>query len=133
MKIKNLLRFYYSADSLNKTFDNLIMRLALAAGEDAFSGCGRYAERMAEIVEVKAELGDLWARLDKVLSAMTEGDRLTLKRYAALRVGPDCAFKREIHRAAVKFARRAGGIVAGGGRAYKILCAYRCLMNPAPE
>lgn len=133
VKIKKLLRFYYSADSLNKALDNLIMRLALAAGEDVFSGCGRYAERIASVIDVKQKLGGLWARLDEIISAMTEGDRLTLKKYASMRVGPGCADKKEIHRASVKFARRAGGLLSGSDKVYKVLCAYQCLLSPAPS
>ena len=133
VKIKKLLRFYFSADSLNRALDNIITRLALASGEDVFSGCERYAERIASVIEVKSELCGLWARLDQIIGAMTERDKFTLKRYAAMRTGPVGADKREIHRAAVKFARRSGGLLSGSQNVYKILCAYQCLISPAPD
>ncbi|MDE6074862.1 MAG: hypothetical protein K2G26_00320, partial [Clostridia bacterium] len=75
----------------------------------------------------------LWVRLDGIIGAMTERDKLTLMRYAAMRTGPVGAEKREIHRAAVKFARRSGGLLSGSQNVYKILCAYQCLISPAPD
>lgn len=133
MKVKNLLRFYFSAGSLNAALDNIIMRLAMSSGLDVYAGCATYFSRILEVVEAKNELSHLWARLDGIISAMTGRDRAALKRYAAARVGLQGGDKREIHRAAVKFARRAGGLVAGEESAFKLLSVYRCLMNPAPD
>lgn len=133
MKIKILLRFYFSAGSLNDALDRLITHLAVSSGLDIYGGCAAYAECIFGIVEVKQKLSELWGRLDGVLQKMTERDRRTLRRYAALRTGVKGEEKREIHRAAVKFARRAGGLVSGGGEFYRILCAYRCLISPAPD
>lgn len=133
MKIKNLLRFYFSAGSLNDALDRLITHLAVSSGLDTYGGCELYAERISAIVADKQKLSELWARLDGVISNMTERDRQTLKAYAALRVGAKGGEKKEFHRAAVKFARRAGGLVAGGGEVFKVLGTYRCLISPAPD
>ncbi len=133
MKIKNLLRFYFSAGSLNCALDNIIVRLALDSGLDIYKGCEAYAGRISEIVGVKQKLSELWWRLDGILRNMTERDRATLKRYAALRTGVRGGDRREIHRAAVKFARRAGGLLSGVEELYRVLCAYRCLISPAPD
>ena len=127
MKIKFLLRFYFSAGSLNDALDKIITHLAVSSGLDI------YAERIFDIVETKRKLSCLWERLDGVLQKMTERDRQTLKNYAALRTGVKGEEKREIHRAAVKFARRAGGLLSGGDDGYKALSAYRCLISPAPD
>lgn len=133
MKIKFLLRFYFSAGSLNDALDKIITHLAVSSGLDIYGGCARYAERIFDIVETKRKLSCLWERLDGVLQKMTERDRQTLKNYAALRTGVKGEEKREIHRAAVKFARRAGGLLSGGDDGYKALSAYRCLISPAPD
>lgn len=133
MKIKVFLRFYFSAGSLNDALDKIITHLAVSSGLDIYGGCAQYAERISEIVEVKRKLSELWARLDGVLQKMTVRDRQTLKKYAALRTGVKGEEKREIHRAAVKFARRAGGILSGGDAPYRLLGTYRCLISPAPD
>ena len=133
MKIKRLLRFYFSAGSLNRALDNIITRLALSSGQDVYSGCEEYFDKICKLLEDKRRLGELWARLDGVLGNMTEGDRAALKLYAAARVGVKGDEKREIHRAAVKFARRAAGLLNSGEELYKVMCAYRCLISPAPD
>ena len=89
LSIKNLMRFYFSAGSLNAALDRLILRLGLAAGNDYLAGCAAYAERAAKVVEAKGRLAELWARLDGVICGLTERDRLALKKYAAMRGGAD--------------------------------------------
>ncbi|MDE7257541.1 MAG: hypothetical protein K2N50_06280 [Clostridia bacterium] len=133
MKIKILLRFYFSAGSLNDALDGLITHLAVTSGVDIYGGGAAYAARISDIVEAKRKLSCLWGRLDGILQKMTERDRQTLKRYAALRTGVNGGEKKEIHRAAVKFVRRAGGLLTGGEELYKVVCAYRCLISPAPD
>lgn len=132
MQIKYILRFYFSAGSLNATLDNIITYLAVSSGRDTFAGGEAYFDRISKLISVKRQLSDLWARLDKIIAEMTEKDRATLKRYAALRVGVKGEEKREIHRAAVKFTRRAGSLL-NGGKALSALKAYRCLLSPAPD
>ena len=133
MKIKNLLRFYYSAGSLDRALNNLIFRLAVKAGGDTYSGCEPYADRIAGLIEVKGKLAQLWARLDEIVSGMTEADGAALKKYAYARRAYNGAEKRELHRAVVKFTRRAGGLLSGGEKLYKLMCAYCCLLSPKPD
>lgn len=133
VKIKQLMRFYFSAGSLNRALDNIVTRLAMSSGQDVYAGCEEYFDKICKVLEDKRSLSELWARLDGVLCNMTERDRATLKFYAAARVGVKGDEKKEIHRAAVKFARRAGGLLKSGGELYSVLCAYRCLISPAPD
>ena len=133
MKIKQLMRFYFSAGSLNKALDNIITRLALSSGLDVYSGCEEYFDKISKVTEDKRQLSELWARLDNILCNMTERDRETLKTYAAARGGVKDEDKKEIHRAAVKFARRAGGLLKSGENLYKVMCYYRCLISSAPD
>lgn len=128
MKIKLLMKFYFSAGSLNGALDNIITNLALAAGRDVYAGCEKYFGKISRVVEDKRTLQELWARLDGILGKMTEKDRAALRGYAAARGCVKGEVKKEIHRAAVKFARRAAGLLAGGGELYSVLCAYRCLI-----
>ncbi|MDE7087652.1 MAG: hypothetical protein K2O67_05620, partial [Clostridia bacterium] len=115
---------------LNDALDNIILRLALASAGDYYRGGEECAEKIIKITQVKAELSDMWARLHGIIKSMSERDIDTLKRYAAMRVGARGDDKREIHRAAVKFTRRAGGIISDGARFDKALGAYRCLIRP---
>lgn len=133
MKIKSLLRFYFSAGSLERVLDNLILKLALSSGQDVYSGCEEYFDKISKLTEDKRVLGQLWTRLDGILSKMTEKDRATLKLYGAARAGIPDGDKKEMHRAAVKFARRAEGLLAGGGGLFSVLLKYRCLISPAPD
>ena len=128
MKIKRLLRFYFGAGSLDRALNNIIMRTAVAAGQDIYGGCELYAERMLAIISAKEQLSKLWFRLNGVICQMTVNDAATLKAYAAMRTGARGEQKREIHRAVVKFSRRAFNILSGDGAAYKILCAYYALV-----
>ena len=132
MKIKSIMAFYFWADSLERALDNIITRLALSAGQDVYAGCETYFDKICKVLEDKRKLSELWSRLDGVISKLTERDRTTLKRYAAARTGIKGDEKREIHRAAVKFARRAGGLLKSGGELYSVLCTYRCLISSAP-
>lgn len=133
VKIKSLMRFYFSAGSLNRALDNIITRLALSSGQDTFAGCEEYFDKICKVLEDKRSLSELWARLDGVLCNMTERDRATLKFYAAARGGVKGEEKREIHRAAVKFARRADSLLKSCSELYSIMCTYRCLISPAPD
>lgn len=132
VKIKSIMKFYFWAGSLDRALDNIVTRLALSAGQDVYTGCEEYFEKICRVLEDKQKLSELWARLDGVMRNMTEKDNATLQRYAAARTGIKDDEKREIHRAAVKFARRAGGLLRSCGELYSVLCTYRCLISPAP-
>lgn len=129
VKIKSLMRFYFSAGSLDRALDNIITRLALSSGQDIYGGCEEYFDKIVKVLSDKRSLAELWARLDGVMSNMTERDRATLKFYAAARRGVKDGEKKEIHRAAVKFARRAAGLLKSCEKLFSVLCAYRCLIR----
>lgn len=111
--------------------NGLIERLAVKSGT-AQGGCEYYADKIIALIEVKQNLAALWERLDKVIAAMTDRDKAALKAYAWKRGASD-GEKRELHRAVVKFGRRAANILKGGKELYKNLCAYACLLSPAPD
>ena len=132
MKAKRLLKFYFSAGNLDSVLNAAITQTALAAGRDGYGNCEEYADKMCSLIYTKSRLAQVWARLDGIISAMTERDKCTLKLYAAMRRGPEESERKELHRAVVKFMRRAGGILADN-KVYALLGAYCCLINPAPE
>lgn len=108
MKVKRVLRFYFSADGLEKAFDNLIMSNACKSAQP-YSG-ERYVEKICALIEEKGELNELWRYLDGVISGIAAEDRCALESYALMRFGIkrlDEEKRREIKRAAMKFTRRA--------------------------
>lgn len=131
--LKKILRFYYSAGSLNDALDMIIERVALNSWKD---GEGECFCKVSAVIEVKGELKDFWARLDKVMTSLKEGDLNTLKRYARMRRGISklsVGDRREIHRALVKFGRRAQKLLENSDRAIKCVYAYYALIRPDPD
>ena len=109
MKSKRLLKFYFSADSLNRALDNLITQNALASENCYYSG-EFYAERIIELICAKKELSALWRYLDGVISGFTDNEKNVLKYYGGMRGGTarlSAETVREIKRVTVKFKRRA--------------------------
>ncbi len=109
MKSKRLLRFYFGADALDGAMQNLILGCALGAGEGIQNTLG-CAEKMADIIAAKEELGRLWRYLDGVVAGLDVRTRTALYDYAMARCGvsslpPDK--RREYKRAVVKFTRHA--------------------------
>lgn len=135
MVIKKLLRFYFSAGSLERALNNLIEGIACRSAE-GIRGCAYYADKILAVTAVKEELAALWAKLDSIVSAMSDNDVKSLKRYASMRTGVsklDIAEKRELHRATVKFSRRAEGRLKSAGAAYRTVCVYYGIINPSPD
>lgn len=109
MKIKRLLKFYFSADSLERAFDKLIVARACSSGANLADGA-ECAEYLIELIWEKSELQRLWAYLDGVIAGLSERDCRTLRTYSQMRYGltsVDAERRKEIRRAAVKFRRRA--------------------------
>ena len=131
--LKKILRFYYSAGSLNDALDKIIECVALNSWKDGEGVCFC---KVSEVIEVKGELKEFWARLDKVMTSLKEGDINTLKRYARMRRGTSLLSeedRREIHRALVKFGRRAQSLLTDCDRAIKCVYAYYALIRPEPD
>ena len=127
MKVKRILRFYYCADSLERAFDNLILKIA-----SSFDGSGfDCADRLCRIIGEKSELAALWDYLDGIISRLPEDDNAALGEYARLRCGikrlaPD-EIKR-LRRAVIKFKRRARRL-DGFKRGTELVGKYYCLTS----
>ena len=127
LKMKRILRFYYCAEGLERTFENLILKIALSSYEKS---CYCDADRLCRIIEEKTELNKLWNYLDGIIPALSQEERASLEEYAKMR----CGIKRlgaegvkRIRRAVVKFGRRARrlGDFAKGA---ELVGKYYCLM-----
>lgn len=103
--IKKILKFYYSADGLERYFDGKIMKIAC----DANGSVEGAAYRICGLIEEKRALARLWGYLDGILSQFSESDRRALQFYAYLRCGlkgqPAEIFK-AVRRAVVRLSRR---------------------------
>ncbi|MDE6667986.1 MAG: hypothetical protein K2K38_06565 [Clostridia bacterium] len=129
MKSKQLIRFYFSADNINKALDNLILDKALKSANFTRS-CEYYAERISALICAKEELSKLWNYLDKVVSSLNQRERRVLKFYAGLRVGLSkltLARAKEVKRVTVKFTRHARNIERYG-EGVRLVKEYYCLM-----
>ncbi len=131
MKSKQLLKFYFAADKLEKAIDNMIYANACKSGLDFMRSGEFYAERMCALIEVKTRLNKLWRYLDGVIGGMNEGDRAALKYYALLRTGISRLSdgdRKAIKRAVVKFVRRAR-YIERYSLSYTDLKKYYCLLG----
>lgn len=134
-QLKKVLRFYFSAGSLNSALDGVITRLAATSWQECCGG-ERTFDKVNTVIEIKAELEEFWARLNKVMAKLPSVDLLALKKYASLRVGVlglDAAERKKIHSALVKFKRRAGLLLLSCKRGYACVCAYYALISPNPD
>lgn len=122
MKIKTFLRFYFGAEDLNGKIDRLILFNA--------SKCDTDYERIIELAADKARLCRLMGYLNEVFDRLTPEDLQTLCRYAGMRRGLNGLAKedrREIKRAAMKFARRLK-YIESYAEEIETLLKYRCLL-----
>ena len=127
LKVKVILKFYFTAESLDRAFDNLLIKYGCAYGSDGLKS----AEKLCNIIEERAKLSGLWGYLDGVVSKLTERDRASLKSYSLMRCGVkqlgDSA-RREFKRAVNKFVRRARGIERFSEEV-ALACKYYCLLG----
>ena len=128
MKVKRILRFYYCAESLERAFDNLIMKIATSSFDKSSLNC---ADRLCRIIDEKNELSKLWGYLDGVIPKLSEEERASLEEYARLR----CGIKRlgaddvkRIRRAVVKFMRHARRL-EDFSRGAQLVYKYYCLLG----
>ena len=129
MKSKQLIRFYFSADNINKALDNLILDKALKSANYGKS-CEYYAERILALIDAKEELSKLWGYLDTVVSSLTERERSVLKFYGGLRTGLSrltATRAKEVKRVTVKFTRHAR-LIGRYGEGVRLVKKYYCLM-----
>ena len=135
IKLKRVLRFYFSAGSLNVALDNIITRLASTSWQDVCGGEHTF-DRVNTLIEVKEELKEFWARLNGVMEKFPRPDFEALKKYASLRTGvapSDKEERQKIHSALVKFRRRAINVLLSSPRGYRCVCAYYALISSAPD
>ena len=128
MKSKQLIRFYFSADNVNRALDNLILDKALKSANFGKS-CEYYAERITALIGAKEELSKLWNYLDTVVSSLNEQEKTVLRFYAGLRVGLSrltLAQAKEVKRVTVKFTRHAR-FVGRYGEGVRLVKKYYCL------
>ena len=130
MKSKQLLKFYFSAESMNRALDNLITKNALSSAD-----CGRdgeyYAQKICKLIGAKRELSLLWGYLDGVLKTFDESEKKVLRFYGALRGGTSklsAQNKKEIKRVTVKFARRAR-CLQSYAEGVRLVGEYYCLIK----
>ncbi|MGN1373318.1 MAG: hypothetical protein ACI4VK_04650 [Candidatus Coproplasma sp.] len=135
VKLKRVLRFYFSAGSLNDMLDGMITKYAASSWREIAGGVHSF-DKVCTVIEVKEELEELWARLDKVMVKLPCDDLLALKKYASLRTGVSKlseAERRKIHSALVKFRRKTVNLLSSGKRGYECICAYYALISPDPD
>lgn len=130
MKSKQLLRFYFSAESMNRALDNLIIKNALSSVD-----CGRdgkyYADKICALICAKSELSSLWSYLDGIVRTFDKSEKTILRFYGTLRGGTtklSIQNKREIKRVAVKFARRTR-FLDRYSEGVKLVGKYYCLIK----
>lgn len=128
MTTKMILRFYFSAESLNRALDNLILKKAVGTAHGTQDTERSFAE-IAAIISEKEELKQLWGKLDCIMRGLRKGDIDMLEGYAALRTGAgEGERRREIKRAVTKFCRHAQSH-GGFGELTSALKKYCCLMR----
>ena len=128
MKSKQLIKFYFSADNVNKALDNLILDKALKSANHTRS-CEYYAERITALIGAKEELSRLWSYLDAVVSSLSERERSVLRFYAGLRPGLSkltLERAKEVKRVTVKFTRHAR-LIGRYGEGVQLVKKYYCL------
>lgn len=131
LRVKKILRFYFSAESLERAFNNVIINNACSYA-DSYGG-DYYAERICNLIEEKQQLSGLWGYLDGVMGGLTATERAVLEGYAELRYGIknlSDGRRREIKRVCMKFTRRAKRLdkydIALG-----LMGKYYCLIAPS--
>ena len=135
VKLKRVLRFYFSAGSLNDALDGIITRLAATSWQDIYGGEHTF-DRVNRIIAVKEELKSFWARLNGVMEKLPQKDVIALKLYSSLRTGVTALAegeRRQIHSALVKFRRKVGNVISSGGKGYECICAYYALLSHNPD
>ncbi|MDE6504913.1 MAG: hypothetical protein K2L42_03495 [Clostridia bacterium] len=130
MKSKRLIRFYFSADELNRALDNLITVNALKI-DDFSKGAEYCAERILKLIQVKREFCALWRYIDGIMEGLSAEERGILRFYGTARCGIKSIGKeraKEVKRVTVKFGRRARRLERYA-EAVRLLGEYYCLCN----
>lgn len=130
MHIKQLIKFYMSADSLNAVFDNIIMNAACSSAYCPGEG-QTVADKIITYIDEKNKLSVLWEYIDKVFNSFTEEEKEVLENYGRLRTGLsrfDNETVKEIKRVTIKFKRRLRNLDRFT-ESLQLVTKYRCLMT----
>jgi hypothetical protein len=130
LKVKKILRFYFCADKLNSSLDNLIERFALCSFESDRE-CMYYANKILKLIEVKTNLSLVWGYLNGILQKFDEEETGWLIYYSNLRCGLthfDCQKYNNVHRVLVKFSRRAANVDLLFEEGLKLIDCYYALL-----
>lgn len=128
MKSKQLLKFYFYADGLNRALDNLILKYA--CNTDYSLGGEYFADKICGVIGAKQRLSELWGYLDKVMGEFSDSEREVLRFYGAMRGGTARLSedsRREIKRVTVKFTRHAR-YIGRFGEGVRLVKKYYCLI-----
>lgn len=134
-QLKKVLRFYFSAGSLNCALDSLAEGIASSSWKDLYGGKHAF-DRVGQIIKVKGELSCFWSRLNVVMEKLPQSDLLILKKYASLRTGItklSASGQQAVRASLIKFKRRAGRIINSCPTAYACVCAYYPLISYVPD
>lgn len=126
MKIKEMLRFYFSAEKINSHIDRQILKYACNPEVNVLEG----AERISLLIDEKGKLKELWAYLDGIAGGLKGEELDALKSYSVMREGLkklDGDEVRRIRRAGTKFMRRARRLDSFG-KELRLLKRYYCLL-----
>ena len=83
MKAKRILKFYFSAEGIERHIDELILKRACNFGGETDDT----AEEICELIGEKLKLARLWKYLDGVMVKLSEDEKKYLMYYAYLRQG----------------------------------------------
>lgn len=128
METKRILRFYFKAEELNRTLDNLILVSALRSAES--EGGERSASKIFALISAKDSLAELWRFLNEVIEGLGEEEREVLKFYALSRYGISRLSekkRKKIRKAVIKFTRHARGLERRS-EGIKLVGVYYCLL-----
>lgn len=123
-----MLKFYFSADRLEKGLNNLILKNALSSSRYNAEEC---ADKIIRLIFAKQQLAELYAFIDVQLKRFDEAEVSVLRDYALMRGGISkiCKNKRrEIRRLIARFSRRAERGTARYLQALKYVGEYYCLL-----
>lgn len=123
VKTKRILRFYFSADSLERALNNIILHTACDGGRDALQS----AEKLCSVIGDKILLKRLWGYLDGVMSRLEEEERQILCAYCE-RGAAGGENVKKIKRALARFTRRATRL-ADFREEIETLNGYYCLVR----
>lgn len=132
LKVKKILRFYFSCERLNEYIDKLMLKIACSWYDGL---CEVGADKICKLIEEKSELNKLWIYLDNVIKALPSTTVANLEKYAYLNVWlkrlPDCEY-REMRRSVECLVRKLKRIDKFDN-SVAIACGYSALLGVSDQ